>query len=196
MIVKILGTGCPKCRTLEAKVKEVASQHGIGCEIEKVTDLSQIMSYGIMITPALVIDEQVKCMGGIPGDSQIAQWLRDFIRYRVGAVHFCLHGAGAGHGVPSVPNQCDQSQLAVAGVWSRPRRCHCRGRLAGQLGAELPQLDRQLEGNGAGEASLRRAGAVGRRVFDFHDIIIMRKTPSGFRTLTGLSWSKSQCEKP
>lgn len=77
MTVKILGIGCPKCQILEAKVKEVASKNGIGCEIAKVTDLSQIMSYGVMMTPALVVNEQVKSMGSIPGESQIVQWLRE-----------------------------------------------------------------------------------------------------------------------
>jgi small redox-active disulfide protein 2 len=77
MTVKILGTGCPKCKTLEAKVREVASQNGIGCELEKVTELTQIMSYGVMMTPGLVINEQVKSVGAIPGDAQILQWLRE-----------------------------------------------------------------------------------------------------------------------
>ena len=77
MTIKILGTGCPKCKTLEAKVKEVASQNRIDCVIEKVTDLAQIMNYGVMMTPALVINEQVKSTGSIPGESQIVQWLRE-----------------------------------------------------------------------------------------------------------------------
>lgn len=77
MIVKILGVGCPKCKTLEARVKTVALQHEIPCEIQKVTDLSQIMSYGVMMTPGLVINEQLKSTGAIPGDAQILQWLRE-----------------------------------------------------------------------------------------------------------------------
>lgn len=77
MTVKILGVGCPKCKTLEARVKNVASQHEITCEIQKVTDLTQIMSYGVMMTPGLVINEQLKSAGAIPGDVQILQWLRE-----------------------------------------------------------------------------------------------------------------------
>ncbi len=77
MTVKILGTGCPKCQTLEAKVREVASQNSIACDIEKVTDIAQIMNYGVMMTPALVVNEQVKSTGTIPGESQIMQWLRE-----------------------------------------------------------------------------------------------------------------------
>ncbi len=77
MTVKILGIGCPKCKILETKVKEVAMKNGIGCEIEKVTDLSQIMNYGVMMTPGLVINEQVKSVGAVPGETQILQWLRE-----------------------------------------------------------------------------------------------------------------------
>jgi small redox-active disulfide protein 2 len=76
MIVKILGTGCKKCQTLEAKVREVVQQNNINAEVEKVTDLSAIMSYGIMMTPGLVIDEKVKSYGTIPKDDQILSWLR------------------------------------------------------------------------------------------------------------------------
>jgi small redox-active disulfide protein 2 len=77
MTVKILGTGCPKCKTLEARVREVASQNSIDCVIEKVTDLSQIMGYGVMMTPALVVNDKVKSTGSIPGGGQIVQWLRE-----------------------------------------------------------------------------------------------------------------------
>jgi small redox-active disulfide protein 2 len=76
MIVKILGTGCKKCQTLEAKVREVVQQNKINAVVEKVTDLSAIMSYGIMMTPGLVIDEKVKSYGTIPKDDQILSWLR------------------------------------------------------------------------------------------------------------------------
>ena len=76
MIVKILGTGCKKCQTLETKVREVVQQNNINAEVEKVTDLTAIMSYGIMMTPGLVIDEKVKSYGTIPKDDQILSWLR------------------------------------------------------------------------------------------------------------------------
>jgi small redox-active disulfide protein 2 len=76
MIVKILGTGCKKCQNLEAKVREVVQQNNINAEVEKVTDLTAIMSYGIMMTPGLVIDEKVKSYGTIPKDDQILSWLR------------------------------------------------------------------------------------------------------------------------
>ena len=76
MTVKILGTGCKKCQNLEAKVREVVQQNNIDAEVEKVTDLSAIVSYGIMMTPGLVIDEKVKSYGTIPNDDQILSWLR------------------------------------------------------------------------------------------------------------------------
>ena len=76
MTVKILGTGCKKCKTLEAKVREVVQQNNIDAEVEKVTDLNAIMSYGIMMTPGLVVDEKVKSYGIIPKDDQILSWLR------------------------------------------------------------------------------------------------------------------------
>jgi small redox-active disulfide protein 2 len=76
MKVKILGTGCKKCQTLEAKVREVVQQNNINAEVEKVTDLTAIMSYGIMMTPGLVIDEKVKSYGTIPKDDQILSWLK------------------------------------------------------------------------------------------------------------------------
>jgi small redox-active disulfide protein 2 len=76
MTVKILGTGCKKCQTLETKVREVVQQNNINAEVEKVTDLSAIMSYGIMMTPGLVIDEKVKSYGTIPKDDQILSWLK------------------------------------------------------------------------------------------------------------------------
>jgi len=75
MVAKVLGTGCPKCHLLESRLKEVASKNNIACEIQKVTDLSQIARYGVMMTPALVIGEQVKSAGAIPSETQLLQWL-------------------------------------------------------------------------------------------------------------------------
>lgn len=74
--VKILGTGCKKCLSLEAKVKEIVSQNGIDATVEKVTDINEMIGYGIMMTPGLVINEQVKSYGIIPKDDQILNWLK------------------------------------------------------------------------------------------------------------------------
>ncbi|MEO8513956.1 MAG: thioredoxin family protein [Ignavibacteria bacterium] len=77
MIVKILGTGCPKCRRLEEKVKAVVDLHSIDATVEKVTDLNEMMKYNIMSTPALIINEKLKMYGNIPKDEQILAWLKE-----------------------------------------------------------------------------------------------------------------------
>ena len=77
MTIKILGAGCKKCLTLESKVRELVQRNNIVAEVEKVTDLNSIMNYGIMMTPGLVINEQVKSFGIIPKDDQILSWLKE-----------------------------------------------------------------------------------------------------------------------
>lgn len=73
--VKILGTHCKKCLTLEAKVKDLISQNGIDASVEKVTDINKMMDYGIMMTPGLVVNEKVVSTGIIPKDDQILEWI-------------------------------------------------------------------------------------------------------------------------
>ena len=63
MIVKVLGTGCPKCKKLEENARIAISETGLEATVEKVTDLNRIMDYGVMITPALVIDDKVVANG-------------------------------------------------------------------------------------------------------------------------------------
>jgi len=75
MLIKILGTGCAKCNRLEQLTKEAASELGIEAQFEHVTQMEHIMAYPIMTTPALVIEEQVKCSGRIPSKDEIAGWL-------------------------------------------------------------------------------------------------------------------------
>lgn len=74
--VKVLGTGCRKCQNLEQKIRDLASQNNIEVECIKVTEIEEIMKYGIMMTPGLVINEQVKSYGIIPKDDQIINWLK------------------------------------------------------------------------------------------------------------------------
>jgi small redox-active disulfide protein 2 len=76
MVVKILGSCCSKCNTLEAKVKEVASNNNITAEFIKVSDIQEIMKYGIMMTPGLVVNEKVVSSGIVPKEEQILQWLK------------------------------------------------------------------------------------------------------------------------
>lgn len=65
MNIKVLGSGCANCKKLEASVKTAVSEMGIEAVIEKVEDIQDIMSYGVMSTPALVVDGQVKSMGKV-----------------------------------------------------------------------------------------------------------------------------------
>lgn len=73
--VKILGTGCKKCLALEAKVRDLVTANHIDAKVEKVTDINEMMNYNIMMTPGLVINEQVKSFGIIPKDDEITNWL-------------------------------------------------------------------------------------------------------------------------
>lgn len=75
MEIKILGTGCPKCKRLEKVTREVAAELGVDATFIKVTDLNDIMAYPITHTPALVVDEQVKCSGRLPTREEIRTWL-------------------------------------------------------------------------------------------------------------------------
>lgn len=65
MVIKILGSGCSKCKKLEENTRKAVSETGISATVEKVNDLKDIMSYGVMTTPALVIDEKVVSAGKI-----------------------------------------------------------------------------------------------------------------------------------
>lgn len=71
MIIKILGTGCPKCKKLEENARLAIAELGISATVEKVTELDKIMDYGVMITPALVIDEKVVSSGKLLSASDI-----------------------------------------------------------------------------------------------------------------------------
>lgn len=75
--VKILGTGCKKCQNLENKVRELVASNNIDAAVEKVTDIQQMVNYGIMMTPGLIINEKVKSFGIIPKDDQIINWLKE-----------------------------------------------------------------------------------------------------------------------
>lgn len=76
MIIKILGSGCKKCLALEANAKAALQTAEITADIEKITDVVGIASYGIMSTPGLVIDEKVVSTGRVLGASEIAALLK------------------------------------------------------------------------------------------------------------------------
>jgi small redox-active disulfide protein 2 len=71
MKIQILGTGCPKCKTLTANAEKAVKEIGIEAEIGKVTDIKEIMAFGVMMTPALVVDGVVKSSGHLLSPEQI-----------------------------------------------------------------------------------------------------------------------------
>ncbi|MFP4056372.1 MAG: thioredoxin family protein [Candidatus Brocadiia bacterium] len=74
-LIQILGTGCPKCKKLSENAEAAAKGLGLDYELEKVTDLNKIMAFGVMITPALVVDGQVKVAGKVPSADDIKAML-------------------------------------------------------------------------------------------------------------------------
>lgn len=75
MKIEILGTGCPKCNTLAANAKAAADKLGVSYELTKVTDLTAIMGRGVVFTPALAIDGQVKASGKLLSEAEITTLL-------------------------------------------------------------------------------------------------------------------------
>lgn len=73
--IQILGTGCPKCKKLAENAEAAVKDLGIECALEKVTEISEIMKFGVMMTPALAVDGQVKAVGKVLSPDQIKQML-------------------------------------------------------------------------------------------------------------------------
>jgi len=73
--LKVLGTGCAKCKTLEKVTNEVVAENNIDAEVQKIEDIVEIMAYGIMTTPALVINEKVVFSGRVPSKSEIKSFI-------------------------------------------------------------------------------------------------------------------------
>lgn len=73
--IKILGTGCPKCKRTTERVQEVVNEIGLDAEVEKVEDIMEIMKYNVLSTPVLVIDEKVTIKGRVPSKAEIAELL-------------------------------------------------------------------------------------------------------------------------
>jgi len=74
--LQILGPGCPKCRQLAENAEAAVKDLGIDYELEKVTDINEIMKFGVMITPALVVDGEVKAAGKVPKPEAIKDMLK------------------------------------------------------------------------------------------------------------------------
>jgi small redox-active disulfide protein 2 len=76
MEIKILGGGCPKCERLEKLARQVAEELDVEATFTKVKDVDAIMTYDVMSTPALVIDEEIKSSGRIPRKDEISEWIQ------------------------------------------------------------------------------------------------------------------------
>ncbi|WP_305064401.1 thioredoxin family protein [Methanococcoides sp.] len=75
MKIEILGSGCAKCNKLKELVEKIVNENGINAEITKVEDINKILDYGVMITPGLVVDGDVKIAGKIPSEDKVKEWL-------------------------------------------------------------------------------------------------------------------------
>jgi small redox-active disulfide protein 2 len=77
MELKILGTGCPKCRKVYANAQRAIADLGINVKLEKVEAIDEILRYGVMMTPAVVINGRVRASGRIPGVEELKKWLKE-----------------------------------------------------------------------------------------------------------------------
>ncbi len=82
--IKVLGSGCPNCRKLEALAREVVGELRSDASVEHVHDFQKIASYGVMATPGLVVDEVVKSAGRIPSKAEVTSWLTTAFAARQG----------------------------------------------------------------------------------------------------------------
>lgn len=73
--IQVLGTGCAKCKKLAKNAEAAAQAAGVAFDLQKVTDLNEIMKFGVMMTPALVVDGSVKVVGKVPSVDEIRQLL-------------------------------------------------------------------------------------------------------------------------
>ena len=75
MKIKILGPGCSRCHQLEQVTREVVKELAVDASIEEVKDMKKIMAYAILITPGLVVDEEVVCSGKVPNKAEVTQFI-------------------------------------------------------------------------------------------------------------------------
>jgi small redox-active disulfide protein 2 len=80
MEIRVLGTGCPKCRKLYDEVVRAVAAAGVAADVAKVESIPEILAYDVMITPALVIDGKVRAAGRVPSAAELATWIRDAAR--------------------------------------------------------------------------------------------------------------------
>ncbi|MBC8417729.1 MAG: TM0996/MTH895 family glutaredoxin-like protein [Proteobacteria bacterium] len=77
MVIKVLGPGCPKCEATAKAVREVIAETGADAQIEKVTDVMEIAKHGVFMTPSVVINGEVKCVGKVPKKEDIRAWVKN-----------------------------------------------------------------------------------------------------------------------
>lgn len=77
MDIKVLGTGCAKCKKLEKEVYNVLAEMDVAADIEKVEEIDRIMSYKVMMTPALVINDKVKVFGKVPKKDELEKYIKE-----------------------------------------------------------------------------------------------------------------------
>jgi small redox-active disulfide protein 2 len=76
MEIKVCGPGCANCTKAEAVVKEAVAESGVAAEVEKVTDFAEMARLGVLSTPAIVINGQIKCVGKVPKKQEVLEWLK------------------------------------------------------------------------------------------------------------------------
>lgn len=77
MKIRILGPGCPRCREVEKRTIDVLAELNVAADVQKVTDIKEIMGYNLLATPGLVINDKVKCSGKIPSKDDIKRWVEE-----------------------------------------------------------------------------------------------------------------------
>lgn len=77
MKIRILGPGCPRCQEVEKRTIDVLAEMNVAADVQKVTDIKEIMGYNILATPGLVINDKVKCSGKIPSKDDIKRWVEE-----------------------------------------------------------------------------------------------------------------------
>jgi len=77
MEIKVLGPGCQRCAKTEKVVRDAGAEAGVAASVEKITDMKEIVTYGVLGTPAVVIDGKVKCVGKVPAPDDVKKWLEE-----------------------------------------------------------------------------------------------------------------------
>ena len=77
MDIKVLGPGCPRCKKTESIVMDALAEANVAANVEKVTDVMKIASYGVLGTPAVIVDGEVKSVGKIPTKADVIKWVKN-----------------------------------------------------------------------------------------------------------------------